>query len=33
VEVLLRAKFPGGRGVAYVDLGVSNIVIELSQKR
>ena len=33
VEVLLRAKFPGGGGVAYVDLGVSNIVIELSQKR
>lgn len=33
VEVLLRAKFPGGRGVAYVDLGVSNLVIELSQKR
>ena len=33
VEVLLRAKFPRGGGVAYVDLGVSNIVIELSQKR
>ena len=33
VEVLLRAKFPGGPGVAYVDLGVANIVIELSQKR
>lgn len=33
VEVLLRAKFPGGGGVAYVDLGVGNIVIELSQKR
>ena len=33
VEVLLRAKFPGGGGVAYIDLGVSNIVIELSQKR
>ncbi len=33
VEVLLRAKFPGGGGVAYLDLGVSNIVIELSQKR
>ena len=33
VEVLLRAKFPDGGGVAYVDLGVSNIVIELSQKR
>lgn len=33
VEVLLKAKFPGGGGVAYVDLGVSNIVIELSQKR
>ncbi len=33
VEVLLRAKFPGGGGVAYIDLGVSNIVVELSQKR
>jgi methylmalonyl-CoA/ethylmalonyl-CoA epimerase len=30
---LLRAKFPGGRGVAYLDLGVGNIIFELSQKR
>jgi methylmalonyl-CoA/ethylmalonyl-CoA epimerase len=28
-EVLLRAKFPGGGGVAYCDLGVGNIIIEL----
>jgi catechol 2,3-dioxygenase-like lactoylglutathione lyase family enzyme len=32
-SVLLRAKFPGGGGVAYLDLGVGNIVFELSQKR
>ena len=30
---LLRAKFPGGRGVAYLDLGVGNIIFELVQKR
>jgi methylmalonyl-CoA/ethylmalonyl-CoA epimerase len=29
VEVLLRAKFPGGGGVAYCDLGVGNIIVEL----
>lgn len=33
VEVLLAAKFPGGGEIAYVDLGVGNIVIELGQKR
>ncbi len=33
VTVLLRAKFPGGRGVAYMDFGAGNIVVELSQKR
>lgn len=33
VEVLLRAKFPGGSGVAYLDLGAANFVIELVQKR
>jgi methylmalonyl-CoA/ethylmalonyl-CoA epimerase len=33
VEVLLRAKFPGGSGVACLDLGAANFVIELVQKR
>jgi methylmalonyl-CoA/ethylmalonyl-CoA epimerase len=33
VEILLDAKFPGGHGIAYIDLGAANIVIELSQKR
>ena len=33
VEVLLRAKFPGGGGVAYCDLGVGNIVFELIQRK
>jgi hypothetical protein len=32
VEVLLRAKFPGGSGVAYCDLGVGDIVIELIER-
>ena len=32
VEVLLRAKFPGGGSVAYCDLGVGNIVFELIQR-
>ena len=32
VEVLLKANFPGGRSIAYVDLGAANIVIELGQK-
>lgn len=31
--VLLRAKFPGGRGVAYMDLGAGGLVIELIQRR
>ena len=31
-EVLLRAKFPGGGGVAYLDLGVGNIIVELIQR-
>ena len=30
---LLRAKFPGGRGVAYLDLNVGGIIVELIQKR
>ena len=33
VEVLLRTKFPGGSGVAYLDLGAANFVVELVQKR
>jgi len=33
VDELLRAKFPGGGGVAYLDLGAANFVIELVQKR
>lgn len=32
VEVLLRAKFPGGGGVAYCDLGVGNIIVELIEE-
>ena len=32
VEVLLRAKFPGGGGVAYCDLGVGDIIFELIQR-
>lgn len=31
--VLLRAKFPGGRGVAYMDLGAGGLIIELIQRR
>ena len=30
---LLRAKFPGGGGVAYLDLNVGGIIVELVQKR
>jgi methylmalonyl-CoA/ethylmalonyl-CoA epimerase len=33
VEVLLKAEFPSGGEIAYLDLGVANIVIEFSQKR
>jgi methylmalonyl-CoA/ethylmalonyl-CoA epimerase len=32
VEVLLRAKFPGGGGVAYCDLGAGNIIVELIEQ-
>ena len=32
VELLLRAKFPGGGGVAYCDLGVGNIIVELIEE-
>ena len=31
-SVLLRAKFPGGRGVAYMDLDAGGLIIELIQK-
>jgi len=33
VTALLRAKFPGSGGIAYMDFGAGNIVVELSQKR
>jgi len=33
VTVLLRAKFPGSGGIAYMDFGAGNIVVELVQKR
>jgi len=33
VTALLRAKFPGSGGIAYMDFGVGNIVVELVQKR
>jgi methylmalonyl-CoA/ethylmalonyl-CoA epimerase len=33
VEILLRAKFPGGGGVAYCNPGVGNIVFELIQRK
>ncbi|MEK7353623.1 MAG: VOC family protein [Chloroflexota bacterium] len=32
-SVLLRAKFPGGRGVAYMDLDAGGLIIELIQRR
>ena len=32
VGVLMRAKFPGDRGVAYMDLGIGNILVELIQR-
>jgi methylmalonyl-CoA/ethylmalonyl-CoA epimerase len=32
VEVILRAKRPSGGGVAYLDLGVGGIVVELVQR-
>ena len=30
---LLRAKFPGGRGVAYMDLDAGGLIVELIQRR
>jgi methylmalonyl-CoA/ethylmalonyl-CoA epimerase len=33
VDVLMRAKFPGGGGVAYMDLGTGNILVELIQRK
>ena len=32
-DVLLRAKFPGGGGVAYMDLAAGGLIIELIQRR
>jgi methylmalonyl-CoA/ethylmalonyl-CoA epimerase len=31
-EVLLRAHFPGGGGVAYMDLGAGGLIVELIQR-
>lgn len=31
-EVLLRAHFPGGGGVAYMDLGTAGLIVELIQR-
>jgi methylmalonyl-CoA/ethylmalonyl-CoA epimerase len=33
VSVLLRAKFPDGSGVAYLDLGAGGLIVELIQRR
>ncbi|MFC2038442.1 VOC family protein [Chloroflexota bacterium] len=33
VDVLMRAKFPGDRGVAYMDLGTANFLVELIQRK
>jgi len=33
VEILLDARSPEGKGIVYVDLGVSNIVFEIGEKR
>jgi catechol 2,3-dioxygenase-like lactoylglutathione lyase family enzyme len=32
-EVLMRAKFPGGGGVAYMDLNAGGLIVELIQRR
>ena len=32
-HVLLRARFPGGGGVAYMDLGVAGLIIELIERK
>ena len=32
-DVLLRARFPGGGGVAYMDLGVAGLIIELIERK
>ena len=32
-SVLMRAKFPGGGGVAYMDLGAGGLTVELIQRR
>ncbi len=31
-EILLRAHFPGGGGVAYMDLGAGGLIVELIQR-
>jgi methylmalonyl-CoA/ethylmalonyl-CoA epimerase len=31
-DVLMRARFPGGRGVAYMDLGAGGLIVELIQR-
>jgi catechol 2,3-dioxygenase-like lactoylglutathione lyase family enzyme len=33
IEVLLRAKMPGGGGVVYLDLGAGGIIVELIQRK
>ena len=33
VTTLMRAKFPGGRGVAYMDLDAGGLIVELIQRR
>ena len=32
-NTLMRAKFPGGRGVAYMDLDAGGLIVELIQRR
>lgn len=32
-DVLMRAKFPGGGGVAYMDLNAGGLIVELIQRR
>lgn len=32
-DVLMRAKFPNGGGVAYMDMGAGNLLVELIQRK